>query len=84
MPVYTDGVHLVADTIEELHAFALSIGMKRSWFQNHRKPHYDLLGRRAETAYLKGAKKISDRECVRIANECKRKMNGTSNRNRVD
>lgn len=84
MSVYTDGVHLVADTIEELHAFAESIGMKRKWFQNHRKPHYDLLGRRAEIAYLKGAKKVTNRECVRIANDCKQKMNGASNSNRMD
>lgn len=81
MPVYTDGFHLVADTIEELHAFADSIGMKRKWFQDKRKPHYDLFGRKADIAYLKGAEKVTDRECVRIANDCKKKMNGAPNRN---
>lgn len=40
--VYTDGVHLVADTLDELHEFAANIGLKREWFQDHpRHPHYD-------------------------------------------
>ena len=26
--------HLVADTVDELHMFAQSIGLKRSWFQD--------------------------------------------------
>jgi hypothetical protein len=38
--------HLLADTEEELHAFADGLGLKRAWFQ-HRperpwKDHYDL------------------------------------------
>ena len=41
--VYTDGVHLVADTEEELHKFAQKIGLKRSWYQDKSHyPHYDL------------------------------------------
>ncbi len=43
--------HLTTDgPIEELHAFAQRIGMKREWFQPHRvAPHYDLTpGRRAK------------------------------------
>lgn len=36
--------HLVSDTsIEELHKFAIQLGLKREWFQgNSRIPHYDL------------------------------------------
>jgi hypothetical protein len=35
--------HLVADTLEELHAFALALGLKRAWFQAKASyPHYDL------------------------------------------
>ena len=26
--------HLMADTVEELHVFALSIGMKRAWVED--------------------------------------------------
>lgn len=42
--VYTDGVHLIADSWDELHKFAQSIGLKREWFQQHpRHPHYDII-----------------------------------------
>src|SRR5258708_25147305 len=35
--------HLTADTVEELHEFAVrKLGLKRSWFQDGRHPHYDL------------------------------------------
>ena len=41
--IYTDGVHLVGDTLQELHIFARSVGLKREWFQEHRRhPHYDI------------------------------------------
>lgn len=41
--------HMYADTLDELHAMALRVGLKRSWFQNSPTlPHYDLTeGRRA-------------------------------------
>ena len=37
--------HLVADTLENLHFFANSVGYKRCWFHNKRgkkRPHYDI------------------------------------------
>lgn len=37
--------HLQADTLEELHAFAANIGLKREWFQEGTRPeahHYDV------------------------------------------
>jgi hypothetical protein len=43
---WSGGGHLQADTLDELHAFAAGIGMRREWFQT--KPgrpendHYDL------------------------------------------
>src|SRR5574337_223693 len=30
--------HLTADTLEELHAFAAKLGLKREWFQDHLTP----------------------------------------------
>ena len=48
--IYTDGVHLISEaSIDELHAFAANIGLKRAWFQE-RPPgrfHYDLTTPRA-------------------------------------
>jgi hypothetical protein len=53
--------HLTSDEpkdgpLEELHAFAMKIGLRREWFQNHPlAPHYDLtVGRRAR-ALAEGA-----------------------------
>ena len=34
--------HLTADTIQELHLFAIEVGLRREWFQPTSKPHYDL------------------------------------------
>lgn len=68
MAVYTDGVHLVADTLDELHAFAVLVGLKRRWFQGRRHPHYDLTSRgKVQLALFKGAKMISTREAERIS-----------------
>lgn len=41
--IYTDSVHLVGDKLQELHAFAQLVGLKRQWFQDHpHHPHYDI------------------------------------------
>ena len=48
--------HMYADTLEELHAMAEQIGMKRAWFQNKTKlPHYDLVPSRRVKAVRLGA-----------------------------
>jgi hypothetical protein len=53
---------MFADTLEELHAMAGKIGMKRSWFQNHRLlPHYDLVPSRRAVAIRLGAVEVTDR-----------------------
>lgn len=57
--------HLTADTVEELHAFAKRIGMKRSWFQPQSHPHYDLTPSKRERALALGAKFVSGKEQAR-------------------
>lgn len=48
--------HLVADTPEELHAFALQIGLRLAWFQiNASYPHYDVTLAKRERALALGA-----------------------------
>lgn len=48
--------HLTADTVEELHAFADQLGLRRSWFQDRRGcPHYDLSKKRWVMAVKFGA-----------------------------
>jgi len=39
---WRQAAHLCADTLEELHAFAARIGLRREWFQEKSSPHYDL------------------------------------------
>lgn len=35
--------HMVADSLPELHEFALQLGLRQSWFQSKSKyPHYDV------------------------------------------
>jgi hypothetical protein len=45
---YPKACHLTADTLDELHEFAIKVGLRRQWFQPHKRhPHYDLTeGRR--------------------------------------
>jgi len=69
MTIFTDGVHLISDeSLEELHAFAGRMGLRRCWFQggkHQRHPHYDLTTPRAVSrAISKGAKKITVLELV--------------------
>lgn len=57
--------HLVADSLEELHAFAARLGMRRSWFQDDPKlPHYDLTVKRRARAVELGAVELDRREMV--------------------
>lgn len=65
--IITDGVHLTStENEEELHTFAVKIGLKRPWYQCHSRhpkrtrPHYDLTTPRAvQRAITAGAQKVS-------------------------
>lgn len=76
MPVYVDALrdwgwklgpscHLMADSAEELHAFAARLGLRRSWFQTSSSaPHYDLVASKRKLAVELGAVEWTDREMV--------------------
>jgi hypothetical protein len=55
--------HMMADTIEELHAFAKRIGMRRDWFQGD---HYDLTPSRRAQALACGAIPVTARDLVKV------------------
>lgn len=57
--------HLVSDTsLEELHLFAKSLGLRREWFHEKSIPHYDLTGEVYNLALERGAQLVSSREIV--------------------
>ena len=58
--------HMVADTIEELHAIADAIGIKRTWFQPKSTPHYDICLSKRALAIQHGAIAVDRREMVTI------------------
>ncbi len=68
--VYTDRIHMIATTVEELHKFAELIGLKRHYFENplkKRHPHYDLMNDQIrEKAIKEGAVVVTDREIVKL------------------
>jgi hypothetical protein len=56
---FTGGGHLQADSLEELHAFAERLGLRRAWFQTRparpEHDHYDLTRAGRERAIALGA-----------------------------
>jgi hypothetical protein len=74
--------HLLADDLDELHAFAERLGLPRRAFQEKRSgAHYDIDAALRERALALGAMAISrhaDRERVRaIIRNAKRQWSGT-------
>jgi hypothetical protein len=70
----TTWCHLLADSLEELHLFALELGVKKESFQSPPKvkyPHYDLPYFRRVLAIEKGALEISRREVIEKARNLK-------------
>jgi hypothetical protein len=63
---WNHSAHLLADTEEELHAFAARIGLRREWYQPTSTPHYDLTAARRQKAVALGAEEIDRRRTVEI------------------
>lgn len=63
--------HMTADSLEELHAMATKLGMRRAWFQNKpRHPHYDLVASKRRMALAYGAKELTlEQEVARVTAE---------------
>jgi hypothetical protein len=87
MPVYVDNMHelemgrfgrmkmshMVADTLEELHAMADRIGVARRWYQappKTRHPHYDIAMSKRAMAVAAGAVEVDIRAVPDIARAC--------------
>lgn len=77
MSVYVDGgrnpfrrmvmCHMIADTLDELHAMARNIGLWPEWFQaDASTPHYDLSKAKRALAVSLGAIEVDRRRLVEI------------------
>lgn len=62
----TQSCHMAADTLEELHAFARLLGLKRAWYQSKSHPHYDLAPSKRALALRHGAKELTNGEFVSL------------------
>ncbi len=59
--------HMVADTLEELHAMADRIGVQRRWFQAKAStPHYDVCQEKRVLALQYGAIEVDREQLVEI------------------
>lgn len=56
--------HMAADSLEELHEMAKSIGLREEWFQNGPLPHYDLCQSKKRLAIRQGAVRVSTKELI--------------------
>lgn len=66
--------HLFADADAELHAFALSLGLKRAWFQEPPKAswkHYDITASKRVAAVALGAVE-ANWQCTSFIASCQR------------
>jgi hypothetical protein len=63
---WKNSCHMYADTLQELHKMAISIGLKREWFQDKGMPHYDLVPSKRRLAVQKGAVQQSFKEAVAL------------------
>lgn len=58
--------HMVADDLDELHAMAEAIGVRRKWFEvKSSVPHYDICKSKRALAVRLGAYEITSRELVK-------------------
>jgi len=64
--------HLIADTIGELMAFAVKIGMRPEWFQPKSSPHFDLTAGARAVAVNHGAIELDRRAFVAKIQELRR------------
>ena len=65
--------HMIADSVAELKAFAVKIGMRVEWFQNGSTPHFDLTESLREIAVANGAIEVNRRELVAKIKELRAK-----------
>lgn len=62
--------HMAADTLEELHAMAERLGVRRHFQDRPGAPHYDICKMNRERAIALGARPVTSRALLMIARNC--------------
>lgn len=65
--------HLIADSVDELIAFAAEIGLRPEWFQPKSSPHFDLTVDARAAAVGNGAIELDNRAFVTKLRELREK-----------
>lgn len=65
--------HLIADSVDELIEFAVSIGLRAEWYQPKSSPHFDLTAEGRAAAVANGAIELNNRELVAKLRELRAK-----------
>ena len=68
--------HLIADSVDELIAFAVQMGLRAEWFQPKSSPHFDLTAEGREAAISNGAIELENRAFVAKVRELRAKRKG--------
>lgn len=65
---YKKSCHLFTDdeTLDNLHEFAESIGLRRGWCQYRNMPHYDLTQKKRSEAVREGAVQVGHEKLVEV------------------
>lgn len=64
--------HMICQDLDTLHKFAVSLELKRHWFQNKRgknQPHYDVRKIKFDLALKMGAIKVTGKELFMFLKE---------------
>jgi len=75
---YDSYCHLLADSRTELLDFAARLGLRRSWFQDGRYPHFDLTANKRLQARRLGAVEITTKEWLRRKQEANDPLDTTT------
>lgn len=63
--------HMAADSLDELHAMAERLGLRRHFQDQPGRPHYDICKKNRARAIAAGAVEVSSRTLLTIARTCR-------------
>ena len=62
--------HLVAETLDELHAGAQGLGLDRAWYQPRPYPHYDVISQRLVRRVCRRSSELTRRRLLEMVRRC--------------